>query len=90
MYLLDPTVVDEPDRDRRSGGATSPGRAAGGDEAAVLELLEVLHDADAGHLEATAQRAQRLAVFTEQLIEQAPPGRIGEGLEDGVHPGNDR
>ena len=31
------------------------------------------------------ERAQRLAVLPEQLVEQAPAGRIGERLEHLVH-----
>ena len=62
-----------------------PPSPLGHDEAGFLELLEVLHHAEARHLEAFLERAQGLAVLAEELVEQAPPGRIGEGLEHRIH-----
>ena len=46
----------------------------------------MLHHAEARHLETLLERAQCLAVLAEQLVEQSPPGRIGEGPEYVVHP----
>ena len=45
----------------------------------------MLHDAEAGHLEAGLKRAEGLAVLAEELIQQVPAGGVGEGLEYGVH-----
>ena len=36
------------------------------------------------------ERGQRLAVLTEELVEQAPPGRIGQGPEHLVHSEDNR
>ena len=47
--------------------------------------LQVLHHAEAGHVEALLERAQGLAVLAEQLVEQAPSGRVGQGPEHVVH-----
>jgi len=54
-------------------------------QARILELPQVLHHAEARHREALLERAERLPIRHEQLVEQAPPGRIGEGLEHLVH-----
>ena len=77
--------MDEPDRDRVQEVELLAASPPGDDEARLLELLEVLHHAEPGHVEPRLERAQRLAVLTEQLVEQAPPGGIGEGLEHVVH-----
>ena len=36
------------------------------------------------------ERAQRLPVLAEELVEQAPPGRIGQGSEHRVHAADNR
>ena len=41
-------------------------------------------------VEALLERAQRLAVLAEELVEQAPPGRIGQRLEHLVHARDNR
>ncbi len=58
---------------------------AGNHQACFLQLLEVLHDPVAGHVEAGLQCMKGLPVFAEELIEQVPAGGVGEGLEYGVH-----
>ena len=55
------------------------------DEAGVLELPQVLHDAEARHREPFLQRAEGLPVGAEELIEQLTPGRVGQGLEHLIH-----
>ena len=55
-------------------------RLLGDHETGVLELLQVLHHAEARHLEAPLERSQRLPVLPEELVEQAPPGRDQPGL----------
>ena len=57
----------------------------GDDQAGFLEQLQVLHDAETGHREMRPQRAQRLPVLAEELIEKGPPRRIRERLEHPVH-----
>ena len=58
-----------------------------GHEARLLEHPQVLHDAEARHRQPPLERAQRLPVLLEQLVEQAPARRVGEGLEHRVHAG---
>ena len=77
--------MDEADRDRVEEVQLLPAPPPGDDEARFLELLQVLHHAEAGHREAGFERAQRLPVLPEQLVEQAPSGRIGQGPEHLVH-----
>ena len=83
--LAHPPVVDEPDRDRVQEMELLAASSPGDHEARLLELLQVLHHAEPRDVEPRLERAQRLAVFTEQLVEQAPPGGIGEGPEHFVH-----
>ena len=54
-------------------------------QSGVLEDAEVLHDAEAGHVAAPAELGEGLPVTTEELIEQATTGRVGQGLEDRIH-----
>ena len=77
--------MDEPDRDRVQEVELFPPPPSGDHQAGVLELLEVLHHAEARHLETTLERAQGLTVLAEELVKQAPPGRIGKGSEHLVH-----
>ena len=77
--------MDEPDRDGVQVVELLAASPLADHEARLLELLEVLHDAEARHLEACLERMQRLAVLTEELVEQAPSGRIGKGSEHLVH-----
>ena len=79
--------MDEPDRDRVEEVELLPAPPPGDDEAGLLELLQVLHHPEAGHREALLERAQRLAVLPEELVEQAPPGGVGQGPEHLVHAG---
>jgi hypothetical protein len=83
--LADPAVVDEADRHRVEEVELLPTAATGDHEPGVLEQLQVLHDAEAGHREALLEGVERLAVLPEQLVEQSPAGRVGEGSEHGVH-----
>ena len=50
----------------------------------VLEHAQVLHDAEAGHLELGLELAERAAVTLEEPVEQMPPRRIGQRLEDTI------
>ena len=75
IYVYGSHDVDEPPRD---------------DEPGVLEHPQVLHHAEARHRQALLERAERLAVLREQLVEQAATGRVGERAEDVVHGGENR
>ena len=73
--------------------ATLDGRGAKyavlSDEARLLEHPEVLHDAEARHRQPRLQRAQRLPVRLEQLVEQPAPRRIGQRPEHIIVHGSD-
>jgi hypothetical protein len=49
----------------------------------------VLHDANARHRQPRLERAQRLAILLEQLIEQASSRRVGKGSERRVDASDD-
>src|SRR5215212_605712 len=85
--LAHPSVVDEPDRDRVQEMEFLAPSSPGYHQARLLELPQVLHHAETRHREAPLERAQRLPVLTEELVEQSPPSRISEGLEHRVHAG---
>src|SRR5437763_6819006 len=83
--LVDPAVVDEPDRYRIEEVQLLPPGAPGDDQPGVLEDAQVLHDAEAAHLRYLGlQFAERAAVTLEEPVEQQSPGRIGQRLEDPV------
>ena len=77
--------MDEADWHRIEEVELLPAAPPGHDQAGVLELPQVLHDAEARHREPLLQRAERLPVRPEELIEQLAPGRVGQGLEHLVH-----
>jgi hypothetical protein len=77
--------VDEPDRDGVQKMELFAPAPSGDDETRLLEHLEVLHDAEAGHGEPPLERGQVLAILTEELVQQAAPSRVGEGFEHLVH-----
>src|SRR4051794_11554876 len=83
--LADPPVVDQPDRDGVEEVQLLPATFARDHEPRLLQLLQVLHDPEPGHVEALLELAQGLTVFAVELVEQAPPGRIGQRLEHLVH-----
>ena len=56
----------------------------GGDESRLLEHAQVLHHAEAGHLQLALELGERAAVTLEEPVEEVPPRRVGEGLEDTV------
>ena len=82
--LVDPAVVQEPDRDRVQEVELLPARAAVDDEACLLEHAQVLHDPEARHLEPALEVGERAAVALEEPVEQVPPRRVGERLEHPV------
>src|SRR6266850_892444 len=89
--LVDPAVVDQPDRNRVEVVQLLPAPAARDDEACLLQDLEVLHDPEARHLQLRLELGERAAVTLEEPVEEMPARRISECLEDGivVHGPND-
>ena len=82
--------MDEPDRDRVEEVELLPAALLRDHEPGFLEHLEVLHHAEARHLEVLLERTERLAVLPEQLVEQLPTGRISQGFEHRVHTRDNR
>jgi hypothetical protein len=82
--LVDPPVVDEPDRHRVQEVQLLPPRPARDHEARVLQHAQVLHDAEARHRQLRLQLGQRAPVARVEPVEQEPPGGIRERLEHAV------
>src|SRR4051794_17524946 len=82
--LVDPPVVDQPDRHGIEEVQLLPAGSAGHHEPRVLQDAQVLHDAVARHLHLRLQLTEGAAVATEQQVEQEPPSRIGERLEHAI------
>ena len=61
-----------------------PALPAGDDEPGLLEQAQVLHHAEARHLQVGLELPERAAVALEEPVEQEAPRRIGERLEDPV------
>ena len=79
--LVDPPVVDQPDRYRVQEVQLLPPCFACDHEARVFEHAEVLHDAEAGHLQFGLELGERAAVTLEEPVEEESPRRVGERLE---------
>jgi hypothetical protein len=77
--------VNEPDRDRVQEVEFLAASPLGHYQPCRLEQPEVFHHTKTGHLEALFNLARRLAVLSEELVEQTPACRIGQGLEHLVH-----
>ena len=82
--LVDPPVVDQPDRHRVEKVQLLPARPPRDDETGLLEHAQVLHDAEARHLQLGLQLGERAAVTHEEPVEQEATGRVGECLEHAV------
>ena len=82
--LVDPPVVDQPDRHHVQEVQLLAARPPGDDEAGVLEDAQVLHDAEARHLELRLELGQRAPVAHEELVEQEAASWVCECLEDEV------
>jgi hypothetical protein len=76
--LADPAVVDQADGHRIQEVEFFAAPTAGDHQAGFLQLLEVLHDPVAGHVEARPERVQGLPVLPEELVEQVPAGGVGD------------
>jgi len=79
--LVDPAVVDQPDRYRVQEVQLLSPCSARDHEARVLEHTQVLHDAEAGHLQLGLELGERAAVTLEEPVEEESPRRVREGLE---------
>ena len=82
--LVDPPVVDQPDRDRIEEVQLLPAGPAREDEARLFQQAQVLHDADARHVQLGFEFGQRAALTLEEQVEQEATGRVGQRLEHTV------
>src|SRR6185295_2612278 len=78
--FADPPVVNQPDRDRVQEVQLLPARPPRDDEARVFEDAQVLHDAEACHLQLGLELGERAAVTREEQVEQEATRRVGERL----------
>jgi hypothetical protein len=82
--LVDPPVVDQTDRHRVQEVQLLATRPARDDQARAFEDAQVLHDAEARHLQLGLELRERAAVTHEEPIEQEATCRVGECLEHAV------
>ena len=82
--LVDPPVVNQADGDRVQEVVLLPARAACHDEPCLLQHAQVLHHAEARHLEVGVELGERAAVTLVEPVEEMPPGGVCERLEDEI------
>jgi len=79
--LVDPPIVDQPDRNRVEEVELLPTCFAGDHEARVFEHAQMLHDAETGHLQFGLELSECAAVTLEEPVQQESPRRVSERLE---------
>ena len=79
--LVDPPVVDQPDRHCIQEMQLFSACATRDDKAGLLQNLEVLHDTEARHLEPGLELLQRLSITLEEQIQEETTRRVSERLE---------
>jgi hypothetical protein len=82
--FVDPALVEQLDRDRVEEVQLLPPRTACDDESRVLEDTQVLHHAEARHVQLRFQLGERAAVTLEEQVEQEATRWVGECLEHEV------
>src|SRR4051812_35090209 len=82
--LVDPAVVNEPDGYRIEEVELFPAGATGDHQPGLLQHAQVFHHPEPRHGQLGFQLGQRAAVPLEEPVEQAPPGGIGQSLEDAI------
>ena len=88
--LVDPPVVDQPDRHGVEVMPLLAALPARDDEIRALEHAQMLHHSEAGHCELLLELRQRLSVAREQEIEQEAPRAVRKRLEHVIVVGHDR
>jgi hypothetical protein len=84
--LADPAIVDDTDRDRIEEVELFRDPAPLGDhEPCLLNRSRCFITADPRHRETLGERAQRLPVLAEEVVEQTSSGRVGKRFEHDVH-----
>jgi len=82
--LVDPPVMDQPDRDGIEKMQLLPARPARDEKTGLLQQAQMLHDPDARHLHLGFELGQRATFTLEEKIEQKATGRVGQRLEHEV------
>jgi hypothetical protein len=82
--LGDPSIVNEPDRDRIEEVPLLPSRPAHDDEPRAFEDAQVLHHAEARHRQLGLELRQRPPIADEEPVEQIAARGIRERLEHAV------
>ena len=76
--------MNQPDRDGVEKVQLLAARPARDDEAGSLEHAQVLHDAEARHLQLRLELAERAAVTREEPVEEMTAGRVSQRPEHAV------
>jgi hypothetical protein len=82
--LVDPAVVNQPDRHRVEEVQLLAARSASEDETRIFEDAKMLHHAEARHLQLGLELSERAAVTREEPIEEVTPRRISQCPEHAV------
>jgi len=82
LEFADPPFGDLVERHRVEVVQLLPSPPHGADQVGGLQDGDVLGGRLAGHGQLAAQFTQRLPVALVQAVEQLPPGRVGQRLED--------
>src|SRR3954451_2420653 len=82
--LVDPPVVDQPDRDGIEVVELLAARFPADDEAGALEDPQVLHHAEARNPQLRLELGERAAVTLEEPIEKESTRRVRERTEHGI------
>jgi hypothetical protein len=82
--LVDPPVVDQPDRHGVQEVQLLPSRPARDHQARVLQEAQVLHDAEACHFQLGLELRESAAVTRKEQVEQEATRRVAERLENPV------
>jgi hypothetical protein len=82
--FVDPSVVNQADGYRIEEVVLLPPRPSRDDEPCLFEDAQVLHDAEARHLQLRLELRERAAVALEEPVEQEATRRIGKCLEHPV------
>jgi hypothetical protein len=82
--FVDPPVVDQPNGHRVQEVQLLPARPARDDEACVFEDAQVLHHAEARHLQLGLELGERAAVTRKEQVEEEAARPVGDRLEHAV------
>ena len=84
VVLVNPPVVNQPDRNRIEEVQFLPSGAARHDETSVFKDPEVFHHTEAAHAQLCLEFGQAQTIVREQAIEKVAPRSVRQGLEDSI------